>query len=419
MLKKSIKKFILLALFAIIFASNINAQKPINDLQPTVILISLDGFRYDYLEKYKPKTLSKLAKRGVRAEWMKPSFPTKTFPNHYTIATGLLPAHHGIIENNIYDPEFDAVFGLGKREEVQNPRWWQGEPIWVTAEKQGQKAGAYFFPGTETEIKGVRPTFWKQYDGKIPNEKRVETVLSWLDLPKEQRPTIFTLYFSDIDDAGHGFSPDSKETKEAVKRVDKSIAKLYKGLKKRKVEKQVNLIIVSDHGMAKVESTNYIVLDEMFDTKLAKQILWTGEIVQIFPNDGKADEIYNAIKSKLPAQAKIYRQNELPERFQYRDNRRIAPLIVLPDEGWRLTQRERFEKDKTREDFVQPKGSHGYDNELVSMRAIFIAHGKAFKQGYVSEPFQNTEVYNLMCQILGLKPAENDGNFENVKDLLR
>ncbi len=163
------------------------SQSLVRDLKPTVILISLDGFRYDYLDKYSPPTLNQLAKDGVRAKWMIPSFPTKTFPNHYTVATGLYPEHHGIIENNIWD--FGVTFGLGKREEVQNSRWWLGEPIWVTAEKQGLRAGAFFFPGTEAEIAGKRPTFWKQYDGKIPNNDRVDQILTWLDLPRGRTPT--------------------------------------------------------------------------------------------------------------------------------------------------------------------------------------------------------------------------------------
>jgi len=204
-------KKLLFCVLALIYSFTCFAQKPIRDLKPTVILISVDGFRYDYLDKYQPKILNELAKKGVRAKWLIPSFPTKTFPNHYTIATGLYPENHGIIENNIFD--FDTVFTLGKREEVQNSRWWLGEPIWVTAEKQGQKAGAFFFPGTEAPIQAVRPTFWKEYNGKIPNETRVDTILSWLDLPQKERPTIYTLYFSDTDDAGHGFSPDSKEVR--------------------------------------------------------------------------------------------------------------------------------------------------------------------------------------------------------------
>src|SRR5687768_8142001 len=181
------KTRVVIILLLVLAVTVVPAQQPIKDLKPTVILISLDGFRYDYLDKYHPPTLTALAKNGVRAKWMIPSFPTKTFPNHYTVATGLYPQNHGIIENNIYD--FGTTFSLGKREEVQNSRWWLGEPIWVTAEKQGQRAGAFFFPGTETEIKGVRPTFWKQYEHELPNEQRVDTILSWLDLPLEERPT--------------------------------------------------------------------------------------------------------------------------------------------------------------------------------------------------------------------------------------
>lgn len=407
--------FLLISFFSLSFF----AQSPVKDIKPTVILISVDGFRPDYLEKYKPKNLRKLAKNGVRAKWMTPSFPTKTFPNHYTIATGLLPAHHGIIENNMYDPGFDAIFGMGNHEEVQNPRWWGGEPIWVTAEKQGQIAGSFFFPGSETEIKGIRPTFWKQYDGKIPNDERVDTVLGWLDLPQEKRPTMLTLYFSDVDQAGHGFSPDSKETEEAVKMVDDAIGKLAKGLKKRKVYDKVNLIVVSDHGMASVPQKNSIILDEMFDTSFAKHIFWVSEFVQIFPNEGKEDEIYNSIKSKLPSQARIYRRSEIPARYLYRENERIAPILVLPDEGWILTTRERYEKMKTDGKLDTVRGSHGYDNELESMRALFIGHGNAFKKGFVAEPFQNIEVYNLMCKILRLTPAKNDGNFEKIKALLK
>jgi predicted AlkP superfamily pyrophosphatase or phosphodiesterase len=406
--------------FLLLFSIQIFSQiKPIKDLKATVILVSIDGFRSDYLDKYKPATLNKLAKKGVRAKWLIPSFPTKTFPNHYTIATGLYPENHGIIENNIYDPEFDAVFRLNKREEVQNPRWWSGEPIWVTTEKQGQIAAAFFFPGTETKIAGVFPTYRKIYDEKIPNEERVDAILRWLDLPKDKRPTFLTLYFSDVDDAGHEFSPESNMTKKAVRKIDESIKRLYQGLKKRKIGEKVNLIIVSDHGMASVPQQQSIILDEMFDTTLAKQIFWVGEFVQIFPKAGMEDEIYNSIKSKLPPQAKIYKKSEIPEKYHYRKNRRIAPILVLPDEGWILTTRERYEKIRKEGRLKEIHGSHGYDNQLKSMRALFIGHGEAFKKGFVAEPFQNIQIYNLMCKILGLNPAKNDGQLEKVENLLR
>jgi len=406
--------FSLLFIFSVFLS--VFAQKPIKDLKPTVILISLDGFRYDYLDKFKPKVLNELAKKGVRAKWMIPSFPTKTFPNHYTVATGLYTEHHGIIENNIYD--FGTIFTLGKREEVQNSRWWLGEPIWVTAEKQGQRVGAFFFPGTEAEIKGVRPTFWKTYDGKIPNSERVDTILAWLDLPREKRPTMYTLYFSDTDDTGHAFSPDSKEVTATVQKVDGDIERLVEGLKKRKINRKVNLIIVSDHGMATVYQKNVVLLDDYFNFTDTERILWTGEIVQIFPKNGKETEIINSLQNKIN-HARCWRKSEIPERFHYNNSPRIAPIICSADEGWVLTSKERFEETKKRVDFDKPKGAHGYDNQLESMRATFIAHGKAFKKGKTVEPFENIEIYNLMCKILNLTPAKNDGDFEKVKHLLR
>jgi predicted AlkP superfamily pyrophosphatase or phosphodiesterase len=393
------------------------SQKPVKDLKPSVILISLDGFRYDYLDKYAPKMLNELAKNGVRAKWMIPSFPTKTFPNHYTIATGLYPEHNGIVENNVFD--FDTVFTMSKRKEVENPRWWLGEPIWVTAEKQGQQAAAYFFPGTETEIKGVRPDIFRVYNGRVPNEMRVDKVLSWFDLPQKERPTIMTLYFSDTDDAGHEFGPDSEETKYAVWDVDQDIRRLMDGLKARKIDKDVNVIIVSDHGMATVDYQKTTFLDDYFNfDELTERILWTNEIVQVFPKPGKRDEIYSKI-NKLP-HTTCWLKEEIPARLHYSDSSRIAPIVCSSEEGW-LTTNHKYYDDmiKGLDDISRPRGAHGYDNKYQSMQATFIAHGKAFKRGFVSEPFANIEVYNLMCKILGLNPAKNDGDLTNIKQILR
>jgi len=392
--------------------------KPIRDLQPTVILISLDGFRYDYLNLYRPANLNALATEGVRARWMIPSFPSKTFPNHYSIATGLYPQNHGIVENNIYDPVFKAVFTLSDRKEVENSRWWLGEPIWVTAEKQGQRSASVFYPGTEGEIAGTRPTFWKKYDEGMSNNIRVDTILSWLDLPRDQRPTFLALYFSDPDDAGHAFGPVSRETKKAVLKVDGEIGRLIAGLKSRGIFSQINLIIVSDHGMATVRWSNAILLDHLFDIKLASRIFWTREIVSIFPKPGKEDEIYQSLKRKLPAPARVYRKAEMPARFHYSQSPRIAPLLVLPAEGWILTNSQEFSELQAKGETKTSRGGHGYDNQLPSMRAIFIGHGDAFRKGKVVEPFENIQVYNIMTRILGLKPAPNDGNYRAFKGVL-
>src|SRR4030095_14200698 len=207
------KSSVTLLVLVVAFLYSCASLTPKTDLRPTVILISLDGFRSDYFDKYEPSNLRSLAQDGVRAKWMTPSFPTKTFPNHYAIATGLYPQNNGIVENNVFDRSFNATLTMSNREEVKNSRWWLGAPIWVTAEKQGQKTAPYFWPGSEAEIAGVRPTYWKPYDGKVPNNVRVDTVLGWLDLPAAERPTFLTLYFNDVDDAGHDFSPDSQATR--------------------------------------------------------------------------------------------------------------------------------------------------------------------------------------------------------------
>jgi predicted AlkP superfamily pyrophosphatase or phosphodiesterase len=418
-IKSTLRRVLNLACLLLALSLSVLAQaKPIRDLQPTVILISLDGFRYDYLNLYQPPNLNSLARTGVRARWMTPSFPSKTFPNHYTIATGLYPQNHGIVENNIYDPVFKAVFTLTDRSEVENSRWWLGEPIWVTAEKQGQKAASVFYPGTEGEIAGMRPSFWKKYDERMSNDARVDLLLSWLDLPRDQRPTFLALYFSDPDDAGHEFGPVSRETKKAVLKVDHEIGRLVIGLRAREIFSQINLIIVSDHGMARVRLSNAILLDKLFDTKLAERIFWTREIVSIFPKAGKEDEIYQSLERKLPPQARVYRKAEMPARFHYSQSPRIAPLLVLPAEGWILTNQKAFAEMQAKGETKRSRGGHGYDNQFPSMRAIFVAHGEAFKRGRVVAPFENIQVYNIMTRILGLKPAANDGNYRAAKAVL-
>lgn len=410
-------KIIFLLAFLLFCISAVFAQKPIKDLRPTVILISLDGFRYDYFEKYQPKVLNELASKGVRAKWMIPSFPTKTFPNHYTVATGLYPQNHGIIENNIYD--FGEVFSISNSKQVQNPRWWFGEPIWVTAQKQGQSAAAYFFPGTETAIGNIKPDIFRVYNGKVPPEMRVDKILSYLDLPKEKRPTMLTLYFSDPDDAGHEFSPDAEETRYAVENVDRYIGQLMKGLKTRKIDKKVNLIIVSDHGMAAVDVRNATFLDDYFDLEaMTEKILWTNEIVQIFPKAGKTDEIYQKVKDL--EHTTCWKKDEIPARLNYNKSPRIAPIVCSSDEGWLTTNHKRYDDYvKDLDDIDRPRGAHGYDNAIQSMQAIFVAYGAAFKKDYTTEPFENIQVYNLMCKILGLTPAKNDGDFEKIKMVLK
>jgi len=406
-------RILLLLVFAALPAA---AQEPFDT---TLILISIDGMRADYLDKYNPPELKRMAAEGVRARWMQPGFPTKTFPNHYTVATGLYPGNHGLIENNMWDPETRKTFSLNDRNAVEDPMWWGGEPIWITAQKQGRIAGSFFFPGTETPIMGMRPKYFKPYDGDIPNEERVDTVLSWFDLPRQERPTMITLYFSDVDDAGHANGPDSEKTGEALLKVDKAIERLNKGLAARGAEKYTNIIIMSDHGMAPYKLRDAIVLDRLFDTNDTAKIFWVGEFTQIFPKQGMEDKVYEAIRSQLPATAKIYKRADLPKRFKLSHAKRLAPLVIIPEPGTVITNKERWEKADREANLDRVRGGHGYDNLSPLLRATFIANGPAFKHGYVSKPFENVDVYNLMAKILDITPAKNDGKWKRIKKVLK
>jgi predicted AlkP superfamily pyrophosphatase or phosphodiesterase len=412
-------RFAICIIFVLVLANSVLSQGPKKTHPVPLILISIDGFRYDYFEKHSPEKLNSLVKEGTRARWMTPAYPTKTFPNHYTIATGLYPDNHGMIENNMYDAEFNAVFGLSRREEVMNPRWWGGEPIWNTAMKAGFNSAAFFWPGTEAAIGGMQPKFWRPYEHDTPHEIRVDTVLGWLDLPESERPVVITLYFSDVDDAGHSFGPDARQTRDAVQKVDAAIKRLVDGIEARGMRGKLNMIIVSDHGMAAYRVGDSIVLDDMFDVEDAERIFWVGEFTQIFPKPGREKKIYDSIKAKLPKNAYIYRNGRFPARFKFGKNKRVAPIVVVPGEGTTITNRARYEGYERNGTLDNIRGAHGYDNELVSMRAIFLGHGPAFKVGYTARPFESVDVYELMCHILGIKPAKNDGKFKRIRGVFR
>jgi len=252
----------------------------------------------------------------------------------------------------------------------------------------------------------------------VPPQMRVDKALSWLDLPVEKRPTVITLYFSDTDDAGHDYSPDAEETRYAALNADAYVERLMNGLRARGVDQTVNVIIVSDHGMAPVNLKNVIFLDDHFDFDLAERILWSNEIVQIFPKAGKTDEIHAKIKNLK--NTFCWKKQDIPERLHYRQGARVAPIVCSSAEGWITTSRERYEDWMEKViDPEKPRGAHGYDNRYQSMQATFIAHGAAFKRGFIAEPFENIHVYSLMCRILGLTPARNDGNLDAVRDMLK
>lgn len=379
----------------------IGAEKMAKD--QVVVLVGLDGFRWDYQEKFKPATLSRLAAGGVRAEKMVPSFPTLTFPNFYTLVTGLRPEWHGVIGNSMFDPQTGESFALGSKA-VGDGHWWGGEPIWVTAQKQGMRAACMFWPGSEAEICGMRPWQWKTFDKELSPEARVTTVLGWMALPAAERPRLMTMYFHECDTAGHRFGPDSPETAAAVETCDKAMAQLVDGVRKLGLEEVVNLVIVSDHGMAAVSPDRTIALSNLVKPA-GVQVDFSGAVAGLRPPPEVADEVYADLKAKAQ-HFQVYRREEMPERLHFRAHPRIPPIVLIADEGWMIVKRPLLD-EAARAGFL--RATHGFDPALPSMGATFIASGPAFKRGVTIPPFDNVEIYPLLCSILGLKPAANDG----------
>ncbi|TLD70325.1 alkaline phosphatase family protein [Phragmitibacter flavus] len=371
-----------------------------------VILVGLDGFRSDYLEKYQPPVLSRLAKGGVTAEKMVGSFPTLTFPNFFTLATGLRPQKHGIINNNMYDPVFDASFALGSPA-VADGRWWEGEPVWLTVQKHGMKSACMFWPGSEAEIGGRRPDEWRRYDGKVTAEERVRTVLDWLRRPKGERPGLVTLYFHEADSAGHKFGVDSAQVAEAVQVVDAALGQLVKGIDELKLSHVVQLVCVSDHGMTDLHPDRTIAMGSLMDTEKV-DIDFAGAVAGVRPKEG--GETAAAMVERLRKEQKhfqVYLKEEVPERLHFRDHRRIPPVILIADEGWFFVKRPLM-SEGLRNSFL--KATHGFDPDLPSMGAAFVASGSAFQSGVRLAPFENVEIYGLVCATLGIEPASNDGS---------
>lgn len=373
-------------------------------VSPSVILISFDGWRWDYDQKAAAPNLQKLIARGVRAERLIPTFPSKTFPNHYSVVTGLYPARHGIVANNIFDPASGLKFSLSDREAVGDARWWGGEPIWVTLQRQGGRAATLFWPGSEAPIGGMRPAFWSLYDQKMTNEARVDKVLAWLDLPPAERPSFITLYFSDTDNAGHGHGPDSEAVREAVMRLDGLLGRLVDGLQSRRITDRVNIVITSDHGMAATSQDRVIVIDDYLDASTV-DIVDINPTIGIVPKTATADEVYARLEKAHP-HLRVYRREQTPEHWQYRDNPRIPAIVGVADDGW-VVLRQRAGQPRP---VLKPGGAHGYDPRALSMHGLFVAAGPAFRRGVRVPAFENVHIYNALAAALAVTPAKNDGD---------
>lgn len=400
-----------LALCGVAFAQTPPAATPPRDL---LILVSIDGFRADYLDRGVTPTLSALAADGVRtARGMRPSFPSVTFPNHYTLVTGLYPDHHGIIANTMEDASVtgDTRFALSKFEAVSDSRWWDAaEPLWVTAKRQGVHTATLFWPGSEAAIHGVRPDYWAHFDAALTPDQRVDIVLDWLDLPEAKRPGFVTLYFDQVDHEGHIHGPDSPEVNAAAALVDKALVRLEAGLKARGLFDQTNLIIVADHGMASTSLERVVFLDDL--TPVAGLHIVTGGPVAEF--SVATPEAAKAVLGDHPHMT-CWNKADIPARLHYGTDARIPPIVCMAQIGWEIATRADLAKRT-----AFSLGEHGYDNQAPEMAALFIAHGPAFKPGFVeTTPFENVDVYPLMTTLLGVTPQPNDGRLSDIQDMLK
>ncbi len=378
----------------------------------TVVLISLDGFRWDYVDRAPAVTLRALARRGVRAGGLVPAFPSKTFTNHYTLVTGLGPGRSGILANNFRDPGL-GDFSYRDTAAVRDPRWWGGEPIWLTAELQGVRAATMFWPGSEAPIGGRHPSDWKRYQHGMPAPARVDTVLAWLARPAGSRPRLVTLYFHHVDTAGHEFGPDAAETDSAIALVDAALARLVRGLDSLGLARETNLVIVSDHGMAATARERVVLLDELVDLDAIEVVDWN-PVAQLWPRPG-VDPDTLAARLDADPHLRAWTRAMLPPRWGLDRSPRAPPVLAVADEGWTITTRANLERSK---DGFRG-GNHGYDESGVAMRGIFVAAGPGFRSGVIVPAFRNVHVYPVLAELLGVTPAPNEGSVDSVRAMLR
>ncbi len=382
-----------------------------NQIQkPYVILISADGFRADFTALYDAKNLKALSKKGVRAQYMTPSYPSVTFPNHYSIVTGLYPAHHGLVDNSYIDIPTGAFYNMGNKKMVAEGKWYGGTPLWVLAEQQKMISASFYWVASEAAIQGIKPTYYYIYNEKIDIATRIKAIKDWLSLPEEQRPHLITFYFPQVDHNAHEFGPNDARVGEAVQFVDSSVNALQETLSS--LHLPINYIFVSDHGMAKVDNINTKPMPNAIDTSFFT-VPWGDTQLHLYAKDkSKIESTYDALKKDTSIT--VYKLDETPAYWHYKSSddkyNRLGDLIVIPH----------FPKVFNLSTRKTTIGKHGFDNHLVEMRASFMAWGPAFKNGMTIDGFENVNVYPLVAHILGLTIDESniDGKLEVLKPVL-
>lgn len=399
-----------IALIAIIsFFGFFHAASAQCDSAQTTVILSLDGFRWDYPQKTSTPTLDLIAREGVKAVSLIPSFPSKTFPNHYTIATGLVPDHHGLVNNSFFDRRMDKSYAIVNKEARFNGDFYDGEPIWITAQNQGLKTASFFWVGSDVAIRGKQPDYWKMYDGSILFSQRTDTIIKWLNLPEAQRPRLIMAYYHEPDGIGHEYGPNDKRTLKLVSELDSLTGILYQRIKSLPNGNCINFIVVSDHGMGEISSDRNIALRDHIPAGWPVRIEGGNPNFNLYAEGEWVDSTYHALKKA--EHIRVWKPTEIPEYLNYGSNPRVGEIIVVADSAWSLTL------NRPKQQFTG--GTHGYDIRNTDVHAIFYAAGPAFKQNYVHPSFQNIHIYPLLARLLGIRPAKTDGDLQQVIDMLK
>ena len=372
------------------------------------VIISLDGLRWDYLDTYDVPFMQQMARDGVKAV-MQPSFPSKTFPNHYTLATGLTPDHHGIIANRFWDREQGVEFSLSNKVTRADGRYYGGDPVWLTAKRQGVKTATVFWVGSDVAVQGDHPTYWRDYQTQqMDFEGRVDEIIRLLSLPEDARPHLVMAYFEEPDRSGHNYGPMNRMTRHAMEDMDLLLSKLWARIQLLPFDDKVNFIVTGDHGMTSVDPKRFVDIDDI----LPKH--WYERFCNDYPTliYASAPQYIDSICDALQGvdHIRAWKRTDVPAYLEYGANHNMGDVVVMPDVGWLFAD----------EPSKKQRGSHGFDHTAADMQVGFRAIGPDFKMGYEKrERFRNVCVYPLLCYLLGVTPSPNDGSLDEVRDLLR
>jgi ectonucleotide pyrophosphatase/phosphodiesterase family member 5 len=393
-------KYLLVILALLLWATGLAAK-------PLVVLVSIDGFRPDYLKRGNSPTLDGLVDSGASAKGLISAFPSVTFPNHYSMVTGLFPDHHGIVNNVMFDSTVPGQpFSLASRDALANPAWWnEGTPIWVTLHRQSKRSSTLFWPGSETPIHGIRPDDWLPYTDAMTSFERVGKLLSWLDRSEDNRADFATIYFSEVDSYGHRFGPSAPEVGEAVRRVDNAMTQFIEGLERLGIRDTTNLIVVSDHGMAEVDRSQAIDLKGLLRGLDTVALQWSGPVAGFAVAPRERETALNRLAGER--HMTCWPKSEIPERLHLGSHRRVPDVVCLAQVGWTITDGRPF-----------PRGQHGYDPMEPDMWALFIAIGPNISPRKL-ELVNNIDIYPLLCRLLAVVPETNDASNALMDALVR